>query len=332
MRGLTLRTAVDGAGILGIGAYRPHRVVGNAEVAARTGRTAEWIERRTGIVERRYAAADESVIDMAVEAARKAAADAGIAPARIGAVVLASMSHLQQSPGGAAEIAGRLGIRAAAFDLNAACAGFCYGLAVAAAMVRDGSARYVLVVGSDKMTDIVAPDDPAAAILFADGAGAVVVGPREDEGIGPVVWGSDGSRSGLIAHDASWAAFRDDPERSWPVMRMAGPEVFRWAIEEMPPVAQQALDAAGVTAGDLDAFVPHQANLRMIETVTQRLGLPGHVTVARDVVHSGNTSAASVPLAVARLKELGAVGSGGLALLLGFGAGLTWGAQVVRLP
>ncbi|MFF7728845.1 beta-ketoacyl-ACP synthase 3 [Streptomyces sp. NPDC008001] len=332
MLGLTQRTAVNGAGILGIGAYRPHRVVGNAEVAARTGRTAEWIERRTGIVERRYAAADESVTDMAVEAARKAAADAGIAPGKLGAVVLASMSYLRQSPGGAAEIADRLGIRAAAFDLNAACAGFCYGLAVAAAMVRDGTAQYVLVVGSDKMTDIVAPDDPSAAILFADGAGAVVVGPQESEGIGPVVWGSDGSRARLIAHDAAWDALREDPAGTWPVMRMAGPEVFRWAMEEMPTVAREALDAAGITAADLDAFVPHQANLRMIEAVGQRLALPAHVTVARDVVHSGNTSAASVPLAVARLKELGTAGSGGLALLLGFGAGLTWGAQVVRLP
>ncbi|MEH6377636.1 beta-ketoacyl-ACP synthase 3 [Streptomyces sp. KLMMK] len=326
------RTAVNGVGILGIGAYRPHRVVGNAEVAARTGRTAEWIERRTGIVERRYAGPGESVTDMAVEAARKAAADAGIAPAKLGAVILASMSYLQQSPGGSAEIADRLGIRSAAFDLNAACAGFCYALALASAMVRDGSAQYVAVIGSDRMTDIVAPDDPSAAILFADGAGAVVVGPQDEEGIGPVVWGSDGSRAGLIAHDAAWDAFRDEPGREWPTMKMAGPEVFRWAIEEMPPVARAALDAAGIGTGDLDAFVPHQANLRMIETVTQRLDLPGHVTVARDVVHSGNTSAASVPLALARLKELGAVGSGGLALLLGFGAGLTWGAQVVRLP
>ncbi|MFE5870342.1 beta-ketoacyl-ACP synthase 3 [Streptomyces roseifaciens] len=326
------RTAVNGVGILGIGAYRPHRVVGNAEVAARTGRTAEWIERRTGIVERRYAGPGESVTDMAVEAARKAAADAGIAPGKLGAVILASMSYLQQSPGGSAEIADRLGIRAAAFDLNAACAGFCYALALASAMVRDGSAQYVAVIGSDRMTDIVGPEDPSAAILFADGAGAVVVGPQDEEGIGPVVWGSDGSRAGLIAHDASWDAFRDEPGREWPTMKMAGPEVFRWAIEEMPPVARAALDAAGIGAGELDAFVPHQANLRMIETVTQRLDLPGHVTVARDVVHSGNTSAASIPLALARLKELGSVGSGGLALLLGFGAGLTWGAQVVRLP
>ncbi len=332
MRALMQRTAVNGVGILGIGAYRPHRVVGNAEVAARTGRTAEWIERRTGIVERRYAGTGESVTDMAVEAARKAAADAGIAPGKLGAVILASMSYLQQSPGGSAEIADRLGIRAAAFDLNAACAGFCYALALASAMVRDGSAQYVAVIGSDRMTDIVGPEDPSAAILFADGAGAVVVGPQDEEGIGPVVWGSDGSRAGLIAHDAAWDAFRDDPGREWPTMKMAGPEVFRWAIEEMPPVARAALDAAGIGAGELDAFVPHQANLRMIETVTQRLALPEHVTVARDVVHSGNTSAASVPLALARLKEMGSVSSGGLALLLGFGAGLTWGAQVVRLP
>ncbi|GAA0463042.1 beta-ketoacyl-ACP synthase III [Streptomyces stramineus] len=327
------RTAEQGVGILGIGAYRPHRVVTNDEVAARTGRTAEWIQRRTGIVERRYAAADEGVVEMAVEAARKAAADAGVEPDRLDAVVLASMSNLRQSPGASTEIAHRLGTRApAAFDLNAACAGFCYGLALAASMVRDGSARYVVVIGSDKMTDIVDPEDPSAAILFADGAGAMVVGPAEETGIGPVVWGSDGSRGDLIAHSADWLGYRDDPGAGWPTMRMAGPEVFRWAIEEMPKVARRALDAAGVSPSDLDAFVPHQANLRIIGTVAERLALPPHVVVAQDVVHAGNTSAASVPLAVARLRESGAVGSGGLALFLGFGAGLTWGAQVVRLP
>ncbi|MBB5120892.1 3-oxoacyl-ACP synthase [Streptomyces eurocidicus] len=326
------RTTAQDAGILGIGAYRPHRVVTNEEVASRTGRTAEWIQRRTGIMERRYAAADETVVDMAVEAARKAVADAGVEPGLIGAVVLASMSGLRQSPGDATEIADRLGTRGAAFDLNAACAGFCYGLALAGSMVRDGAARYVVVIGSDKMTDIVDPEDPSAAILFADGAGAMVVGPREECGIGPVVWGSDGGRRELIAHSASWLAYRDEPGTVWPTMRMAGPEVFRWAIEEMPKVALAALDAAGTRPSDLAAFVPHQANLRMIETVAQRMELPEHVVVARDVVHTGNTSAASVPLAVARLRESGAVTSGDLALFLGFGAGLTWGAQVVRLP
>jgi 3-oxoacyl-[acyl-carrier-protein] synthase III len=329
---LIQRTAAQDVGILGTGAYRPHRIVTNDEVAARTGRTAEWIQRRTGIVERRYAAADETVVDMAVEAARKAAADAGVEPDKLQAVVLTSMSGLRQSPGDATQIADRLGTHGAAFDLNAACAGFCYGLALAASMVRDGAARYVVVIGSDKMTDIVDPEDPSAAILFADGAGAMVVGPREEAGIGPVVWGSDGSRGGLIAHSASWLEYRDDPEVDWPTMRMAGPEVFRWAIEEMPKVALEALDAAGVRPADLAAFVPHQANLRIIDTVAERMGLPEHVVVARDVVNTGNTSAASIPLAVARLRESGAVGSGDLALFLGFGAGLTWGAQVVRLP
>ncbi|MGW2365288.1 beta-ketoacyl-ACP synthase III [Streptomyces sp. NPDC001667] len=329
---LIQRAAAQDVGILGIGAYRPHRVVGNEEIAERTGRTAEWIERRTGIVERRYAAADETVADMAVEAARKAAADAGVAPGGLDAVVLASMSGLRQTPGSAAEVADRLGTRAAAFDLNAACSGFCYALALAASLVRDGSARHVAVIGSDKMTDIVGAEDPATAILFADGAGAMVVGAQEEGGIGPVVWGSDGSRGELIAHSADWLQYRDDPEIAWPTMRMAGPEVFRWAIEEMPDVARRALAAAGVRPKGLGAFVPHQANLRMIETVVQRLGLPAHVAVARDVVNSGNTSAASIPLAVARLRESGAVGTGDLALLLGFGAGLTWGAQVVRLP
>ncbi|MGW2597902.1 beta-ketoacyl-ACP synthase 3 [Streptomyces klenkii] len=326
------RTGAPGAAIMGIGAYRPRRVVGNDEVAARTGRTPGWIRRRTGIVERRYADPEETVVSMAVEAARKALADAGIAPGRLSTVLLASMSGMRQSPGGAPEIAHRLGSGAAAADLNAACAGFCYGLTLAAALIRDGSAEYVLLVGSDKMTDIVDPADASAAFLFADGAGAVVLGPAEEPGIGPAAWGSDGSGKDLIAHSATWLGYRDDPASGWPTMRMAGPEVFRWAVQEMPEVARRAVADAGLTLDDLGVFVPHQANLRIVETLAQRLELPPHVTVARDVRYAGNTSAASIPLAIARLRELGTVSSGSLALLLGFGAGLSWAAQVVRLP
>ncbi|MER5467607.1 beta-ketoacyl-ACP synthase III [Streptomyces sp. NPDC002935] len=330
----TQRTEARGAKLLGIGVYRPQRVVGNDEAAVRTGRTADWIRRRTGILERRYAEHDETVAGMAVEASRKALADAGVTAAEIDTVLVASMSDLRQSPASAPEVAHRIGSRAAAFDLNAACSGFCYGLALAASMVRDGTAGHVLLIGSEKMTDIVDPHDPGAAFLFADGAGAVVIGPGrpEEDGIGPVVWGSDGGRGDLIAHDASWAEYRDTPRAAWPAMRMAGPEVFRWAIEDIPDTAGKAAAAAGTTLDRLDAFVPHQANLRIIDTLAQRLALPPEVAVARDVVHSGNTSSASIPLAVSRLRELGAVGSGATALLVGFGAGLTWAAQVVRLP
>ncbi|MGW1588551.1 beta-ketoacyl-ACP synthase III [Streptomyces sp. NPDC002386] len=329
---MTTQRPVGGARILGIGAYRPRRIVGNAEIEARTGRADSWIRRRTGIVERRYAEPDETVTDMAAEAARKALADAGIDPGRVDMVLLTSMSQVRQSPGGAPEVAYRLGTGSAALDLNAACAGFCYGLGVADGLVRAGTAEHVLLIGSDKMSDIVDPYDGSAAILFADGAGAVVVGPGPEDGIGPTVWGTDGERRHLIQHSATWVEHRDDPGVPWPTMRMAGPEVFRWAVGKMPEVAGRALEAAGVRAADLAAFVPHQANLRITDTLTDRLGLPSHVAVARDVTHAGNTSSASVPLALDRLRETGEVPPGGRALLAGFGAGLSWAAQVVRLP
>ncbi|WP_030326527.1 beta-ketoacyl-ACP synthase III [Streptomyces sp. NRRL B-3229] len=322
----------SGARILGIGAYRPRRIVGNDELEAPTGRSDDWIRRRTGIVERRFAEPGETVMDMAVEAARKALADAGVTPDRVDLVLLSSMSNLRQSPGGAPEVAHRLGTGSAALDLNAACAGFCYALGVADGLVRSGTAGHVLVIGSDKMSDLVDPYDTSAAFLFADGAGAMVVGPTADEGIGPVIWGADGGLRHLIAHSATWRELRDAPDMPWPTMKMRGTEVFRWAVGEIPAIAEQALRAAGATAADLCAFVPHQANLRITNAMAGRLALPPHVAVARDITHTGNTSAASIPLAIDRLRETGAVPPGGLALLAGFGAGLSWAAQVVRLP
>lgn len=321
-----------GARILGIGAYRPRRIVGNDELEARTGRSDAWIRRRTGIVERRWAEPGETVMDMAVEAAHKALADAGVAPDRVDMVLLTSMSNVRQSPGGAPEIAHRLGTGSAALDLNAACAGFCYGLGLADGLVRSGTADHVLLIGSDKMSDIVDPYDSSAAFLFADGAGAMVVGPGDRAEIGPVVWGSDGGQRHLIAHSATWVDHRDQPELPWPTMRMAGTEVFRWAVGEIPAVAEKALSAAGITAAELDAFVPHQANLRITDALAARLALSPDVAIARDVQYAGNTSAASVPLAIDRLREIGAVSRGGRTLLVGFGAGLSWAAQVVRLP
>src|SRR5580658_9258530 len=313
-----------GARIVGIGDYRPQRVVNNEDVAARTGRNAEWIERRTGIIERRYASPDETVADMAVEAVTKAIADAGIQASELSAVIVASMSVMRHSPGVAPEVAHRLGSEGGAFDINAACAGYCYALGVAASMVQAGTADYVAVIGSDKMTDIIDPADPTVAPLFADGAGAMVIGPCEHNEIGPTVSGSDGSKRGLIGHTATWLEYRDHPSLPWPTMNMVGSEVFRWVIDRLPAAVRQSADSARVDLADLEAFVPHQANLRMTEKLVQLLGLPDSVVVGRDVVTSGNTSTASIPLAVARLRELGTVRSGGRVLLLGFGAGLTW--------
>ncbi|GAB3823470.1 beta-ketoacyl-ACP synthase III [Dactylosporangium cerinum] len=321
-----------GSRIRGVGVYRPPRVVYNDEICGPIDSTDEWIRQRSGIVCRRFAGPEETVVSMGVAAGADALERAGIGPDRVDAVLVASMSYLEQSPPAGPEIAHRIGVRgAAAFDIGAACAGFCHALAVADALIRGGSARHVLVIGSERMTDVIDPKDRSTAFLFADGAGAVLVGPAEEPGIGPVVWGADGAKRDLIAHDESWLAVRGKPD-FWPWMRMAGPEVFRWAIQEMAPVARNAVQSAGLTVADLAAFVPHQANVRIINKLAAALQLPEPVVVARDVERSGNTSAASIPLALETLLADNAVTPGGLALLVGFGAGLSHAAMVVRLP
>jgi 3-oxoacyl-[acyl-carrier-protein] synthase-3 len=321
-----------GSQILGIGVYRPARVVSNAEIAPRINSSDAWIRQRSGIVTRRFAGASETVISMAVEASLKALAQAGVDPRQVGLVLLASMSFLEQSPAGAPRIAHLLGTEgAAAADVGAACAGFTYALTVADSVVRAGSTRYAVVVGAEKMSDIVDPTDRGTAFIFGDGAGAAVIGPADRPGIGPVVWGTAGDLHRLIAHDHSWLDLRD---RSvpYPMLRMTGPEVFRWATTLVPTIAQRALEAAGIGPADLSAFILHQANVRIIDAAAKALRLPEHIAIARDIATSGNTSAASIPLAVDDLLASGALTSGGHALLVGFGAGLTYAAQVVTLP
>jgi 3-oxoacyl-[acyl-carrier-protein] synthase III len=331
---LKVATGAAHARILGVGSYRPARVVSNAEICEVIDSSDEWIRDRSGIVERRFAAEDETVADMAVAAAGKAMAHAGIGPDRIDAVVLATVSHLLATPSAAVEVAYRLGIqRAPAFDISAACAGFCYGISMAQDMVRGGSASHVLVIGVEKLTDIVDPTDRGTAFLFADGAGAAVVGPSTTPAIGPTVWGSDGSQLDAITMSGRFEELRDPSNHAeFPHVVMQGQAVFRWAVYEMARVAQQALDAAGIEASDLAAFIPHQANVRIIDAMVKTLKLPDSVPVSRDIVHSGNTSAASIPIAMDRMLESGEVASGGLALIIGFGAGLAYAAQVVELP
>ena len=320
------------ARILGVGGHRPSRVVTNEEICERIDSSDEWIRERSGIVSRRWAAPDESVVDMSLAAAGKALAHAGISPEQVGCVLLATVTHPYQTPSGAADLAYRLGATtAAAFDISAACAGFCYGLSLASDMVRGGSAEYVVVVGCEKLSDFTDSYDRSTAFLFGDGAGAVVVGPSEEPAIGPTVWGSDGSQLAAISQRASWIDVRDH-QVEFPTLTMQGQTVFRWAVWQMAPVAQQALAAAGVSAEDLDAFIPHQANMRIVDSLCKTLKLPEHVPVARHIAEPGNTSAASIPLAMERMLEAGEVKSGGTALLIGFGAGLVYAAQVVTLP
>lgn len=320
------------ARILGVGGYRPHRIVTNEEICERIDSSDEWIRERSGISSRRWAAPDESVVDMSLAAAGKAIAQAGITPEQVGCVIVATVTHPLQTPSAAADVAHRLGATdAASFDVSAACAGFCYGVGMANDMVRGGSAEYVVVIGCEKLSDFTDFYDRSTAFIFGDGAGAVVIGPSEEPGIGPTVWGSDGSQYDAITQRASWIDVRDHAV-DFPTLTMQGQKVFRWAVWQMAPVARQALEQAGVEATDLDAFIPHQANLRIVDSLAKTLKLPEHVPVARDIVETGNTSAASIPLAMERMLESGEAKSGGTALLIGFGAGLVYAAQVVTLP
>jgi 3-oxoacyl-[acyl-carrier-protein] synthase-3 len=213
-----------------------------------------------------------------------------------------------------------------------ACAGFCYGLTLANDMVRGGSAEYVLVIGVERLSDLTNRDDRGTAFIFGDGAGAVVIGPSDVPGIGPVVWGSDGENADAITQTEGWDALRTDRDMTFPTLRMEGQKVFRWAVWEMAKVCEQALDAAGVKAAELDAFIPHQANMRITDAMIKALKLPAEVPVARDIAETGNTSAASIPLAMERMLESGEAPSGGTALVMGFGAGLVYAGQVITLP
>ncbi|MEV5504933.1 ketoacyl-ACP synthase III [Streptomyces orinoci] len=321
------------ARILGVGGYRPTRVVPNEEILKRIDSSDEWIRSRSGIATRHWAGPEETVAAMSVEAAGKAIAAAGIAPEQIGAVVVSTVSHFKQTPAVATEIAHKVGAgKPAAFDISAGCAGFGYGLTLAKGLVTDGSAEYVLVIGVERLSDLTDLDDRSTAFLFGDGAGAVVVGPAEEPGIGPTVWGSEGDKAEHIKQTLPWDVYREETEVRFPAITQEGQAVFRWAVFEMAKVAQQALDAAGVAPEDLDVFVPHQANMRIIDSMVKTLKLPESVVVARDVETTGNTSAASIPLAMERLLATGAAKSGDTALIIGFGAGLAYAATVVTLP
>ncbi|MFD0599040.1 beta-ketoacyl-ACP synthase III [Catellatospora coxensis] len=310
-RGITVPDLVSHARILGLGGYRPRRVITNEEICTWIDSTDEWIRTRSGITERRWAGSDETLAFMSVQAASAALADAGVDAADIGCVILATVSHLEQTPALAPQIAHQLGaVNAAAFDLSAGCAGFCHGVALGRDMIHSGSARYVLVIGAERLTDLIDKNDRATAFIPGDGAGAVVIGPSEQPGIGPVVWGADGSQAGVISQTRDWKSFADDPSGPRPIWQMSGQQVFRWASYEMVPVAQRALQAAGITVDDLDAFIPHQANLRIIDAMVRALKLPADVPVARDIAEAGNTSAASVPLAMERMRRDGQAPAG----------------------
>lgn len=338
------------ARILSVGAFRPSNLVTNDDLVEAIDSSDEWIRQRTGIITRQRADAETSVLDMAEGAAREALANAGIEASQLGAVIVSTVTFPFATPSAAAALSGRIGASPApAFDISAACAGYCYGVAQADALVRSGMAEYVLVVGVEKLSDFIDSTERTISFLLGDGAGAVVIGKSDVPGISPSVWGSEGEKWDTIsmtnslldlrtlalaaeANPGEKAIAAEGTEKLWPTLRQDGPSVFRWAVWEMAKVAKKALDDAGITSDDLAAFLPHQANMRIIDEMVKQLKIPETVVVARDIAESGNTSAASIPLAMHRVLKENPELSGKLALQIGFGAGLVFGAQVVVLP
>ncbi|MBC3190912.1 ketoacyl-ACP synthase III [Pseudonocardia sp. C8] len=326
---MRLATPVAGARILGLGSVQPEQVVTNADLEKRVETDDAWIRSRVGIAERRIADAETSLPDMAIESGKAALKDAGFDPAGLDAVIVATCTMPNPIPNAAAQVATGLGANGvAAFDVNAACAGFCYALGVASDMIRAGSAQHVLVIGAEKLSDWVDWDDRSTCIIFADAAGAALVGPADADdqvGIGPVSWGSAGDLASTIRILGE----------STNKLHQEGQSVFRWATTAIAPVALDAVERAGLTPADIDVLIPHQANLRIVEAIAKKLrrhGAREDMVVADDIVYSGNTSSASIPMALDHMRAAGRVRSGDVLLLVGFGAGLSYAGQVVVCP
>jgi 3-oxoacyl-[acyl-carrier-protein] synthase-3 len=310
--------------ILGVGSSQPDRVVTNDDLSKIMDTNDQWIRDRVGIIERRFADKDELLVDMAVKAGALALEDAGVDPSEVDTVIVPNCTMPGQIPNAAAQVADRIGIKApGAFDLNAACAGFCYGLGVASDLIRAGSSDKVLVIGAEKLTDSVDPTDRANAIIFADGAGAAVVGASDEPQIGPVSWGSAGDLVDLIGMTEEKFIYQE------------GQSVFRWATTQIAPIALRALEAAGLKPSDVDVLIPHQANLRIVEAIAKKLranGARDDMVVADDIKYSGNTSSASIPLALDHMRKAGTAKSGDVVLAVGFGAGLSYAGQAFVCP
>jgi 3-oxoacyl-[acyl-carrier-protein] synthase-3 len=321
---LSLNPGSRGSRVLGIGSAQPEKIVTNDDLSKIMDTNDQWIRDRVGIIERRFAEKDESLTDFAVAAGKAALEDAGVDPSEVDTVILPNCTMPTLIPNAAAQVAARIGIPSpGAFDLNAACAGFCYGLGVASDLVRAGSAKKVLVIGAEKLTDSVDPLDRANAIIFADGAGAAVVGASDEPQIGPVSWGSAGDLVDLIY-------MRDEK-----YIYQEGQSVFRWATTQIAPIALRALEVAGLKPSDVDVLIPHQANLRIVEAIGKKLranGARDDMVVADDIKYSGNTSSASIPLALDHMRKAGTAKSGDVVLAVGFGAGLSYAGQAFVCP
>ncbi|GAB3657379.1 beta-ketoacyl-ACP synthase III [Glycomyces tarimensis] len=316
--------SANGSRVISVGHYQPEKVLTNAELATMVDTNDEWIVSRVGIKERRIAADDEKVADMAVKAAEQALANSGHTAADIDMVIVATVSAKDVCPNTACRVAEALGVATpAAIDVNTACSGFEYALAQADMAIRIGSAKRAIVIGAEKLTAVTDWEDRSSCVLFGDAAGAVVVEGTDDPAlaISPVVWGSEPSMADVIRI-----------EEDVPYIKQAGQTVFRWATTQLAPLIEQVAERADVKISELAAFVPHQANLRIIQGIAKRLDFSDDCVIAEDIVYSGNTSAASVPLALSKLVQTGKIASGAPILLFGFGGGLTYAGQVIRCP
>jgi 3-oxoacyl-[acyl-carrier-protein] synthase-3 len=308
------------AGIFGIGSALPEHLITNADWAARLDTTDEWIQRRTGIRERRWLNGTDTLATLATAACAEALADAHRAPEEVDHVLVSSIGGEYVTPGLAPEVAERLGCNeAAAADLNAACAGFLYGLDHAAALIESDRARCVLVCGAEALSKFIDVEDRSTAVIFGDGAGAAVVAAGDlDLGLGVFELRSDG------AHRESLYARRDEG-----YIRMQGQDVYRHAVRRMVEAMGAALRRARMTVDDLDLFVAHQANARIVEAAAGELGVPGEKVVL-DVGRVANTSSASIPLALHQAERDGLLHPGATVGMAAFGAGYVWGAGVMR--
>jgi 3-oxoacyl-[acyl-carrier-protein] synthase-3 len=320
--------------INGWGTAVPEQRLTNADLEQRVETTDAWIVERTGIRERRIAAPNETTGSLAIEAGTAAIKHAGIPPDAVDLLIVATATPEQPIPHTGAFVGEGLGLRCGSFDLGAGCAGFVYMLVVGASLLTAGNLEHVLVIGAETLSRLIDPEDRSTFVLFGDGAAAAVLSRSPDDGPGVLAWdlGCDGSAAGLLEIRAGGSRMPATPETiaaGEQYLKMQGQEVFRRAVRVVVDSARVTLDSAGVASSDVAWFVPHQANIRIIDSAASRLGIPKERTIV-NIERYGNTSAASIPLALAEAAEDGRVRDGDLVLMSGFGAGMTWGSALVR--
>jgi 3-oxoacyl-[acyl-carrier-protein] synthase-3 len=314
-------------GITGLGVHVPERVVTNDDLAKLVDTSDEWIIARTGIKERRFAADDEALTDIALPAARAALEQAGVEPKSIDLVLCATVTPDMMFPTSSALIADELGMPdAAAYDLLAGCTGFVYAIAQAYAMLASGLSQRALVVGGDVLSKILDFEDRSTLVLFGDGAGAVVMEPVGEGGFLGFELGADGGGGDSLWLPGSGSRHFDDPDA---FIKMNGREVFKFATRVLVSSAEKLLDELGMTVDDVDVYIPHQANIRIIDHAAKKLGIPPEKVVI-NVERYGNTSSGSIPIALAEAIEDGRVRRGSKVLMTGMGAGLTWGSSLIE--